>query len=118
MKLFALALALVSTSAFALGHWEIVSQLTENATNSEQFVQLQQKYPDIFGRYDAKEVVSANISITEYEFRGETKCQAGDPRLQFKSTSYGLCTGVSENSPGGCFQTAARLPGLEDPCAE
>lgn len=95
--------------------WEIVSDIYEKANNSAEFVVLQQKYPKIFGQFNAQNVKSANILTRTMVFRGETTCEASDPRLTHTGVAYGLCEGPDDNV--ACFQTAPSMPSPYDPCA-
>lgn len=120
-NLITLALSLgFSFSAFALANrtpespWVPVYELTEKATSESSFSFLQRKYPDIFGKYDSKTVVSAQVSSYVFEYQDVHTCAPNDSRLKFKATSYGVCQGTIYNS--SCFQTSISMPSPHDPC--
>ena len=120
MKLFLTLIVLVITtiSAFAgSGDWHSVSTRSEFASNAQEFLLLQQKYPRIFGSYDPAQIAQATISIDEYLYEGITACSAGDPRLLHDVISSSVCEkNTNENSSGSCTETADSLPISGDPC--
>lgn len=94
--------------------WVNMYELTEETNTQMGFEIIQKKYPKIFGKFDPKVVYRANITVTMYQFKGPHTCAPNDLRLMMESSSYGAC--VKTNGNGSCFQAAARLPALKDPC--
>lgn len=94
--------------------WVKMYELTEETNTQMGFEMIQKKYPKIFGKFNPKMVYRANITVALYQFTGPHTCALNDLRLMLESNSYGAC--VKTNGNGSCFQAAARLPALKDPC--
>jgi hypothetical protein len=116
MKTLGLALLLISTAAYAMGMWQETSRTTEKADNQQEFIQLQQKYPDVFGGYDPTTVQSASITVTDFQYTGQSSCPAGDPRLTFESKASSICTVGGNGGPGFCVADSGSIPSDNDPC--
>ena len=95
--------------------WVNMYELSEETNTQMGFEMIQKKYPKIFGKFDPKAVYRANITVTMYQFKGPHTCAQNDLRLMLESSSYGAC--VKTDGNGSCFQAAARLPAVKDPCA-
>lgn len=107
--------AALSTNVPGKNEWVSMYESREETDTQVGFEILQKKFPKIFGKFDPKAVYRANITVTLYQFQGQHSCAENDLRLLIESSSYGAC--VKVNKDGSCFQAAAKLPALKDPCA-
>ena len=106
--------AALSTNDLTKSEWVSMYESKEETDTQVGFKMLQKKFPKIFGKFDPKAVYRANITVTLYQFQGQHSCAENDLRLLIESSSYGAC--VKVNRDGSCFQAAAKLPALKDPC--
>jgi len=116
--LLCLLIACSSICSFAqsMGSWKELSSSYERANTAQEFILLQKKYPETFSKYDPSSVKSAEITITKYQYEGETTCMANDPRLTHLSKSYDICFETGSNS-ASCMQGAESIPAPFDPCS-
>lgn len=99
-----------------MDYWRSVVTTRETARTPEAFRQLQAKYPGLMDHVNADYILNAEVNTHVYAWEGPSSCQAGDPRLEYTTRFYSLCT----NSPDGagmCEATKYRLPpATTDPC--
>lgn len=105
------------TAAKTINHWVSVYESSEVTDTEAGFEIIQKKFPSIFGKFSAKSVYRANITVQLYQFIGQHSCAPNDLRLFVESSSYGACIKNTNQKSGSCFQAATRLPTLKDPCA-
>ena len=94
--------------------WALLSDVQEKAESSQEFAELQAKYPTYFSGYSAENVTSAHIRVRKMEFIGGTICDDNDPRLFAEVAGYGLCE--EANGQGHCFQVPIPELSEKDPC--
>ncbi len=98
------------------GYWRSVSQSSERATTPAAFRQLQAKYPQLLGHVNADHITNAEVTSYIYAWEGTSSCSAGDPRLEYTSRGFSLCTN-SPNGMGSCEASTIRMPPeTNDPC--
>lgn len=117
-KTFLITLVFLFTAnvnAQSKNEWVSVYESREETDTQIGFELLQKKFPKVFEKFDPKTVYRANITVTLYRFQGQHSCATNDLRLLVESSSYGACVKIGKD--GSCFQAAARLPALKDPCA-
>ena len=108
-----LSLSFVFSNAFAATtSWVKVSETFQRIQTTQEFVALQNKYPEYLGQYDANLVISAFVIQDTWKFNGQTSCALEDSRRVQQSFGFGICL---NDVDGTCFSQSTPIP-TADPC--
>lgn len=106
---------LFSTLSFAQERWTLSTRTWESAKNPKEVKALQKRYPEYMK--DIRNVYSATIFFSLWSYVGETTCEAGDPRLEWRNVYVSKC--IQTSGGVACPLDMPPMPPMhEDPCQE